>query len=325
MLTCALPDNVCTVSTQPLHKTKIRNQLILLGFGALALYIVVPQIGGFTDSFAIVKQANITDILIATAFSLLTFCAAAGTYYILALKHLQYARTVLAQMAAMFVNRLLPAGIGGIGANYVYLRKAGHTLPQAASVVTVNNLLGFTGHVLITIVLLAVFHDQLPNFPVEKLGRNVVFLIAATILFTMIVLFARTLKGRILTKLAAIAAQLVAYSHKPRTLVAALGVSTLLTLCNVLCLWFCVQALGLNLGFVPVLLTFTLGVAIGVATPTPGGLGGVEAGLVAGMLAYGVSADMALAVALTYRFIQYWFLLAIGAGAFVICRQKKYL
>ncbi len=324
VLMMRLSDNGLMAS-QTLDKTKIRNQLILLGIGALALYIVIPQIGGFQDSFTIVKGANLVYIAAAIGFSFLTFMIAACTYCILALKPLRYWRTVLAEMAAMFVNRLLPAGIGGMGANYVYLRKAKHTLPQAASVVTANNLIGLTGHILLTVVLLVVFRDQLPALPTDNLQRNAGFIAAAAVFFILIIFFARTLKGRVLAKIAAIAAQLIAYSHHPHKLFAALGTSSLLTLCNVVCLWFCVQSLGVDLGLVPVMLIFTLGVAIGVATPTPGGLGGVEAGLIAGLIAYGVPSSMALAIALTYRFINYWLSLAVGAGAFVICRHKKIL
>lgn len=324
MLTHGLTDN-SGVAVQTIDKTKIRNQLMMLAIGALALYIVIPQISGFQDSFVIVKKASIPDLAVAVSFSLATFFVAAGTYLILALKPLKYFRTVLAQVAAMFVNRLLPAGIGGMGVNYVYLRKSKHSLPQAASVVAVNNMMGFTGHVLLTLILLVVFHDQIPRLPTENLQRNLIFVAAIVVVMVLLVLFAQTLKGRILTKVAAIATQLIAYSHRPQKLIAALCTSTLLTLCNVLCLWFCVQAIGVDLGLIPTMLVFTLGVAVGAATPTPGGLGGVEAGLVAGMLAYDVPGSIALAVALTYRFINYWLSLMIGACAFVICRQRKIL
>lgn len=310
---------------QTIDKTKIRNQLVWLIVAILALYIIIPQIGGFQDSFDVIKQANLSELIIAIGFSLATFFAAAGTYFVLSLRPIKYFRTVVAQMAAMFVNRLLPAGIGGMGANYVYLRKAGHTLPQAASVVAVNNLIGFVGHIALTSALLIAFRDQLPSFSSEKLLNNGLFIVASFVIIVLLVLFARTLKGKITAKIAAIATQLIAYRHRPRKLFAALGTSMIMTLCNIVCLYFCVQSLGVDLGIVSVLFIFTLGMIIGVATPTPGGLGGVEAGLVAGMIAYGVSSSVALAVALTYRFINYWFSLALGAVAFTICRQQKIL
>ena len=60
-------------------------------------------------------------------------------------------------------------------------------------------------------------------------------------------------------------------------------------------------------------------------TPTPGGLGGVEAGLVAGLVAYRVASADALAAVLVYRLVSYWLMLAIGAAAFVIAERRGYL
>jgi uncharacterized protein (TIRG00374 family) len=84
-------------------------------------------------------------------------------------------------------------------------------------------------------------------------------------------------------------------------------------------------ALGIHLSFVPTLLILTFGVGAGAATPTPGGLGGFEAGLVGGFVAYDVNASAALAIALLYRLISYWLTLLIGAGAFIFCQRQKWL
>lgn len=324
MLVSHLNNNVLTMQ-QTINRTTIRNRLVMLAVGVLALYVILPQISGFEQSFAVVKSADLLLVAWAITFSLLTFIAAAATYWVLALHPLIYWRTVLAQMAAMFINRLLPAGIGGIGANYVYLRKARHSLPEAASVVTANNLIGLTGHLFITAILSVIFYDQLPQLAPDSLQRNAAFLGAVIILTALCVGFAFTFRGRLLTKLIAIATQLVAFRRRPKKIMIALGTSITMTLCNVICLWFCAQALGADFSIVQALLVFTLGVIVGTATPTPGGLGGVEAGLVAGMLAYGVPSHVALAIALTYRFITYWFSMAIGAVAFTVCRRKKYM
>jgi uncharacterized protein (TIRG00374 family) len=117
---------------------------------------------------------------------------------------------------------------------------------------------------------------------------------------------------------------LLAYRKHPFELKGALLSSMILTLCNVLSLYFCVLALHIALPFIAVLLVFSLGIALGTATPTPGGLGGVEAGLVAGMVAYHVASADALAAVLAYRLISYWLALVIGAGAFVVTERRGY-
>jgi uncharacterized protein (TIRG00374 family) len=73
------------------------------------------------------------------------------------------------------------------------------------------------------------------------------------------------------------------------------------------------------------LLVLTAGVAGGTLTPTPGGLLGVEAGLIAGFAAFGISTADALAAALLYRLLTYWLALVGGFIAFVYAQHAKYL
>ena len=81
------------------------------------------------------------DILIfACAFA--TYLAAAGGYYFLAMEKIKFSRTWIVQWAATTINRVLPAGIGSIGTNYMYLKKQGHTVWQATTMVSINNIIG---------------------------------------------------------------------------------------------------------------------------------------------------------------------------------------
>ena len=305
--------------------TSYRNRIILLIAAGLFIYVVLPQIGAFQNSFTIARQADPILIGIALLCSALTYVAAANTYFILALKKLKYLRTILAQLASMFVNRLLPAGIGSIGANYVYLRKSKHSLSQAASVVSANNIAGIIGHVLLTSLLLIIFSDQIPEINAFKPIQNGSLTVLALLVFGIILYIAARYNTKYRSKIIEVGNQLAAYRHHPLQLIGALLSSISLTLFSIACLYFCMLSLDVDLSFIVVMLIFTLGVAAGTATPTPGGLGGVEAGLIAGFIAAGVATPTAFAIALTYRFIHYWISLVTGAGAFIICRKRGYM
>ena len=95
-----------------------------------------------------------------------------------------------------------------------------------------------------------------------------------------------------------------------------------LTACNVLCLWASAAAAGIHLPLAALFIIFTFGISLGTATPTPGGLGGFEAGLFAGLVAYHVPSGPALAIALLYRLISYWLVLVIGAIAFTVGQRQ---
>ena len=64
------------------------------------------------------------------------------------------------------------------------------------------------------------------------------------------------------------------------------------------------------------LVIFSAGEAFGTATPTPGGLGGVDAALVVGMTAFGVPLASSLAVTLLFRLVSCWIPVIAGIGFF---------
>lgn len=313
------------MSSKPLTRAPRRRQLLVLLGAVIILYVVLPQIGSFHDSLALAADAQKSLLMPSLLFTALSYVAAAGTYCLLAVYPLAYARTLLIQLAGMFVNRLLPAGIGSISVNYLYLRRSRHSGPQAASVVAANNSLGIIGHLLLLAVLLLLFHNHLPPFQLRHIN-NVRVLVPA--LAALAVLGAGVYiryRRQLSRSVRAFLKQFLAYRHRPSRLLAALLCSISLTLSNVLSFWFCVLAMHISLPFIAVLIVFSFGVALGTATPTPGGLGGVEAGLVAGLVVYRVDSAAALAAVLVYRLISYWLPLAVGAAAFVVSQRRKYI
>lgn len=60
---------------------------------------------------------------------------------------------------------------------------------------------------------------------------------------------------------------------------------------------------------------------LGGALPLPGGLGGIDGGLIGTLVVFGVDAAQATAAVLLYRVIQFWVPLVMGAPAFVSLRR----
>jgi uncharacterized protein (TIRG00374 family) len=94
-----------------------------------------------------------------------------------------------------------------------------------------------------------------------------------------------------------------------------------LTLFNVLCLEYSAAAVGIHLSFITYFIIFTIGAGARNITPTPGGLGGFEAGLVGGFIAYGINSDDALAAALLFRLVSFWLPLVLGLISFVFVQK----
>jgi uncharacterized membrane protein YbhN (UPF0104 family) len=81
-------------------------------------------------------------------------------------------------------------------------------------------------------------------------------------------------------------------------------------------LWACFHAFGVHPALTVVLMGYLIG-QLGGLLPLPGGLGGVEGGLVGTLVVYGVSLTDAVAAVLAYRVIQFWIPLLLALPAFV--------
>jgi uncharacterized membrane protein YbhN (UPF0104 family) len=299
-----------------------KRQAALLALLAAAIYVLLPQIGAFRSSWKLLGGADPGFTAVAVLFTGATFLAGTGTYCFLAFKRLRYTRTLLVQLAATFVNRLLPAGIGALGANYLYLRHERHTSAQAVSVAAMNNLVGFAGHaVLLAAVLLTYSGHRLAPEGWHGPDPSLLRWIIPAAIITLLLVFVWG-RQRLYKTLRGIGGQVASYMRRPQALAFAMVTSLTLSVCNMLSLFFCALALGVHLPFAAVMLVFTLGLGAGSAVPTPGGLGGFEAGLAAGFAGYGIDASTALAAALLYRLTSYWLPMAVGGVTFIASERR---
>lgn len=310
----------------PVVPPKIRARIALLVIALLFMYLLLPRLGDFSASWSALVDAKFGFVAVSMALVLGTYVAAAGTYSLLAIKKVQFFSTVLVQVASAFTNRLLPAGLGGLTINVQYLRRSKHTLVEALSVAGTNNTLGLVGHGIL-LVLLAIWSqgEIFSKLHVPHLFSNqwLVLGVVLAIVLANLVVFKR-LRHYIYELTDNVLINLFKYRTHPLRLLGSLLCSLALTSLQVGVLYFCLQAVGVHLAIWSVFAAFTVGILAATATPTPGGLGGAEAGLVAGLLSYGVASPEALATALLYRLLTFWLPLLPGLAVFLSIR-KRYL
>jgi uncharacterized membrane protein YbhN (UPF0104 family) len=85
-------------------------------------------------------------------------------------------------------------------------------------------------------------------------------------------------------------------------------------------LWATFHAIGISPPLTVILMAYLIG-QLGGALPLPGGIGGIDGGLLGTLVVYGVEAAPAAAAVLTYRVILFWLPLMFGALAFVSLRR----
>lgn len=303
-----------------------RTLIVWLLLLAAFIALVLTQGEVLRQSFAVIRRANLSLVIVALAVSMATTIAGSWTYQLLSLRPLPFRATWIIQLAGLFVGRVIPAGIGGIGLNYRYLRVQHLSGIQAGSTIAMNNVMGVTGNTLLLLAAIPFWVSETNDATVTSPRRLIgMVLLAAAVLcvLTALILFwaryNRQLQQRVQTFLETIRA----YRRRlPQTLLA-LGTSLLLTSCNALALVLTAHALGSALSFAAAVGVFSFGIVLTVATPTPGGIGGAEASIAGALIVAGLAAPQAIATALLFRLVNFWLPLIPGALALVMARRSR--
>jgi uncharacterized protein (TIRG00374 family) len=85
-------------------------------------------------------------------------------------------------------------------------------------------------------------------------------------------------------------------------------------------LWATFHAFGFSPPITVILMGYLIG-QLGGLLPLPGGLGGIDGGLIGTLIVYGIPAAPAAAAVLVYRVILFWLPLLAGAVAFISLRR----
>lgn len=308
----------------PVPKFNWRRTVLWLTVVAVAMYVVLPQLAGLKSSFSALHRAHLGLAATALLCCGLTYVFAALSYCLLAFHRLRYRRTLLVQVATIFVNHLVPAGLGGISSNYAYLRTQRHTRPQAITVVAVNNGLGVVAN--LALLVGAITFGSVPAVFSNRLldaERYVLIGVLLAAVIGAVCLSVPNIRQSTWRGIRNFMASLLSYRRRPAVLLGSLVCAFCLTAANYGAFWLCGRALGLHFALVTSLLVYSFAVALGAATPTPGGVGGTEAGLVAGLVVIGLPSTTAISVTLLYRLVSYWIPFLAGGASFWLVQKRR--
>lgn len=109
--------------------------------------------------------------------------------------------------------------------------------------------------------------------------------------------------------------------HPVRLVIMVVG-SAILTLSYVGALWASIQAFGGGLPIAGIAVVYLAGASIASAAPTPGGIGAVEAALVAGLTALGLASAVAVPAVFLYRLATFWIPVLPGWAGFTVLQRR---
>jgi undecaprenyl-diphosphatase len=274
---------------------------------ALAVHILLPQIGQLRHSITAIERADVNWLPLGLLTTALTFLFAAVALRAASCRPLPYVKTVLAQLASSFANRLAPGSVGGLGVNERFLcHAAGMGNAEAGTALAVNGVAGLIVHVTALVVagLLArgdaSEHWHRPENWKRAAGFTVIMVIAG------VLWRAPRLRSHIIPALKDGWNELLEIVKRPAEavilFVGAIGITASYTVTFYLCL----VAFHVHISPAQAAFVYLGGAVVSSVAPTPGGLGAMEAALVAGLTHVGIHDGRAVASVLTFRLLTYW-------------------
>lgn len=313
-----------TEPEQPVQLQRVRPISLLTGVGAVAaVYLVGTQLSDL-DPSELWDQLNPVWLLLAGVAVFGSYIGAAMAVLGFVPEHVPFWRTVSAQVALSFVRLVAPTTVGNVAINIRLLTKAGISGPLAAASIAANQV----GQVAVTLPLIIVLgvvtgSNTLPDLNVSP---AVLLIVAGLVLAAALLLFVPSIRHR-LSKLWRDFAErglprLLDVVSSPRQLLEAVGGVLLQASSFVICFYACLRAVGVdNIDIASLAVVQMVGNTLGMAVPTPGGLGAVEAALTAGVTTLGIGATTAVTGVLVFRIVTFW--LPIIPGWFLWTQMQK--
>lgn len=308
-----LRDNIVSeVGWEPeetVRLARIRPLSLVTGVGAVVgVYLVGTQLTDVGEIGRILGAADWRWLIVAVIAMFLQYVGATFALLGFVPERVRFDHALGAQVTLSFVRLIAPATVGITAINARLLTKAGVGGPLAAASIAANQV----GAVAVTLPLIAALGVLSGSTISPGLQPSSTALIIAGVVIVAggVVMLLPPIRRRARSIWRDFAQRglprLLDVLSRPRKLAEAIGGIVLQTLSLVACFYACVRALGGDPSFAALAVVQMVGNAVGMAVPTPGGLGAVEAALTAGVTTIGVSTAVAVPSVLLFRLVSFW-------------------
>jgi glycosyltransferase 2 family protein len=208
------------------------------------------------------------------------------------------------------------------------MQKAGVPPAEAVTGMGLNVLAGGVIHIVLLVLFFAWAGRGGAGFSLPSSSK---ILVVIAVLLAVLGIAIATRKGRNLLRkhvLGGVKKGLVSIgtlARSPRRLLFLFGGSLVVTLAYIVSLACATNAFDAGVGIAQVGAVYLGSSILAAAAPTPGGLGAMEAALVAGFTAIGVDGAIAVAAVLSYRLATYWLPILPGWISFHLLERRSYI
>jgi uncharacterized membrane protein YbhN (UPF0104 family) len=299
---------------KPADVERIKPRYLLMGLLlAAAVYILLPQLADVPRMVETVRGADWRWLPAVLATSVLTYVGAGLGLAGATPGRVPPGQAGAVALASSFVATVAPPGVGHVALNLRYLQKRGLPAAVAVSASTAKEATVVLAHLVLLVVFAVwvgrtgVLADELQRLP----PTGVLLAIAGTVLAAAgLALLLPRVRAWLRTSVApaarASATAMGDVLRTPGKVAMLVGGVTLLPLGYATCLYTSTEAFGGGAAFGAVAVVYLTAGTLASAAPTPGGLGAVEAVLLAALTGIGIPAPQALASVFLFRLATFW-------------------
>jgi glycosyltransferase 2 family protein len=292
-----------------LERVRPRTAVSILALAG-GFYFLLPQLADVGETAEAATRANWWWLVPIFAGATATFFAAALSLLGSVPQPIPYLATVRMQVASAFVGRIAPANTGTLAVGVRFLQRSGVDTAAAGTAVGLNALVGFVVHLALMAAFVAWAGARGPGFSLPDANTWLLVIAIGGAASGLVVGLVPALRRRVLPPLVGYlrtaGSSLADVVTDPWRVLALLGGALGITFAFILTLMAAVAAFGGGVSFPEIGAAYLIAAAIGSATPTPGGLGAIEAALVAALSGYGMADSAAVSSVLTFRLATYW-------------------
>jgi undecaprenyl-diphosphatase len=301
------------------ERVSLRRVVVWLSTG-VAVYFLIHQLSDVQLLAQQVREADWRWLPAVVAMSVLSYVAATMSALGSVPDRLPPWPTFVAQVGASFVNWVTPAKVGGLALGARFMERQGVHAAVAVTGAGINAVAGAIMHAtLLGVFVVAVGAKGLDGVHPPS-ARTLLWvglgILAVSGLVAAVPAGRRLVYRHVVPSVKRAVGGMRELAGHPGKLGLLFGGSALVTLCYAFGLVYCVEAFGGGLAVPAIIAAYLVGAAIAQVAPTPGGIGAVEAALIAGLVAAGLDKETAVPAVFLFRLATFWLPILPGWLAF---------
>ncbi|MEA2228026.1 MAG: putative heme transporter [Solirubrobacteraceae bacterium] len=307
------------------------------------LYYGLPQLAGLDSTWQRIEEGNPWWLALAALFTVLSFVGYVVLFHGVFVRggaRLSVRESYQITMASLAATRIFAAGgAGGIALTAWAMRRAGMDRRAVADRTITFLVLTYAVYMgAIVVVGVGLRTGLLPGPAPFAMTVVPAGFAAVSIVLTLLLSLTPTDLQRRMDAFGTRGGRLATFVRRAANLPAAMSAGVRLAIhqvrerdpavfgavaywfFNVAVLWAAFRAFGESPSWAVILMAYLVGM-LGNLLPLPGGVGGVDGGMIGALIAFGVSSGLSVVVVLTYRAFAFWLPTIPGAIAFFQLRR----